>query len=546
MTSLHHDGYPYGVNTNARGGNLTGKNRLSQLESALNELQSINRTVEKVSRLRETNHIMSVIIDDLIHLTGATQGVISLLPTDRSDSPVTIIRKIQPLLADFPFHVNQLISGYVLHHKRLLRIDDLDNDDRFGPLSSDNGRFKSLLCSPMIARGEIIGLTTLLRDAGGGPFDDSHARLAGIIVSQSGQILANALLLEELAQKNELLELSQQKLHEENLQLKNRLGSTTAFENIVGKSVSMRQVLVLASKVADNDAPVLITGSTGTGKELLARAIHQASHRRQSSFVVKNCGIKTESLLEAELFGYIKGAFTGADRDHPGLFREAHSGTIFLDEIGEAPPSTQVAILRVLETGEIRPVGAGRTEFVDVRIISATNRDLRKEMANGSFREDLFYRLNTFTIELPPLSQRGDDIPLLVAHFLGKLRIKLNREDLRLSPAALAMLCAYHWPGNIRELEHELERAAIVCSAAGIIEAHDFSPFLVAAQVPCNLPILKGKMRDVVDQVEHDLIVRTLQEQKGNILRSAEVLGLTRKGLRDKITRYGISTQPKS
>lgn len=528
------------------GGNLTGKNRLSQLESALNELQSINRTVEKVSRLRETNHIMSVIIDDLIHLTGAIQGVISLLPTDRSGNLVTIIRKTQPLLVDFPFHVNQLISGYVLHHKRLLKIDDLDNDDRFEPLSSGDGRFKSLLCCPMIARGEIIGLTTLLRDSGAGPFDDSHARLAGIIVSQSGQILANALLLEELAQKNELLELSQQKLHEENLRLKNRLGSATAFENIVGKSEAMRRVMVLAAKVAVNDAPVLITGSTGTGKEMLARAIHQGSHRAQKLFVVKNCGIKTESLLEAELFGYVKGAFTGADRDRPGLFREAHGGTIFLDEIGEAPPSTQVAILRVLETGEIRPVGAERTEFVDVRIISATNRNLRTEMANGCFREDLFYRLNTFTIELPPLSQRVEDIPLLIAHFLGKLRIKLSREDLRLSPSALTKLCAYKWPGNIRELEHELERAAIVCSGSGVIEPHDFSPFLIAAESSENHPLHKGRLRDVVDQVERDLIARTLHEQHGNILRSAEALGLTRKGLRDKIARYGITAPTKS
>ena len=484
---------------------------------------------------------MSVIIDELIRLTGAAQGVISLLPNEKSTEPITVARKMQPVLKDFPFRVNQVICGYVLHHRRLLKIDDLDNDDRFGEMSSDNGRFRSLICCPMVARGEIIGLTTLLRDSSAGPFDDSHARLTGIVVSQSGQILSNALLLEELAHKNELLELSQQKLRDENARLKNKLGSSSAFENIVGKSEAMRQVLIMASKVADNDAPVLITGPTGTGKELLARAIHAAGQRRQKPFVVKNCGIKTESLLEAELFGFVKGAFTGADRDRQGLFREADGGTIFLDEIGEAPATTQVAILRVLESGEIRPVGAGRTEFVNVRVISATNRQLRSEIVGKTFREDLFYRLNTFTIELPSLAQRRADIPLLVHHFLNKLRIKLDRQNLRVSPEAMAALCAYEWPGNVRELEHELERAAIVSGTDGMILIEDLSSQVTVAGRANLSTGAKGHLRDVVEAIEKDLIIRALREQQGNIMHSAESLGLTRKGLRDKMARYGIT-----
>ncbi|HWR83825.1 MAG TPA: sigma-54-dependent Fis family transcriptional regulator [Candidatus Deferrimicrobium sp.] len=509
----------------------------------MDELKAVNRIMDRICRVRETNHIMSVIIDELAALTGATQGVVNLVSREAGADLVTVVRKRQAEAVEMPFKVHSLVTGWVLAHNTMLKIDDLDSDSRFAGLSSESGSFKSMVCFPMVVRGETIGLTSLVRDAAAGPFQDEQCRVAGIVVSQSAQILSNAILLEELARKNDLLELSQRKLRDDNIRLQVELQAGFAFESVIGKSAAMKTVLVLASKVSENDSPVLISGPTGTGKEVLARAIHFNSKRKDKQFVVKNCGIRTESLMEAELFGYVKGAFTGAERDKRGLFREADGGTIFLDEVGDAPLSTQVAILRVIETGEIRPVGATKTEFVNVRVISATNRDLRQEITKGTFREDLFYRLNTFTIDLPPLAQRRDDIPLLVDHFLKKLRIKLSRADLVITPAALQMLNHYSWPGNIRQLENEIERSAVVCGAEGIIDVSDLSREVVSAAVQqVASHESRGDLKAVVEQVERKMISAALAKNKGNILRTAKMLGLTRKGLKDKMARYGIGS----
>jgi Nif-specific regulatory protein len=521
---------------------MTENHDLDRLQATLDELKCINRVVDRISRVREINHIMSIIIEELVAITGATQGVINLLPSDKDSEPLTVIRKNQAQANKFPFKVGSFVTGWVLKNNTILKIDDLDTDKRFSGLTSEEGRFKSILCCPMVARGEIVGLTSLIRDSVRGPFSDDQSRLAGIVVSQSAQILSNAMLLEELARKNELLEVSQKKIHEENARLKGQIEAPFVFENIIGKSEILKQVMTLASKVSGNDSPLLITGQTGTGKELIARAIHYNSRRKSRPFVVKNCGIKTESLLEAELFGYVKGAFTGADRDKIGLFREANGGTIFLDEIGEAPLTTQVAILRVLENGEIRPVGANKTEYVDVRIISATNRNLQEEIKKGNFREDLFYRLNTFVIELPPLNRRREDIPLLVHHLLKKLQIKLGNPELSITPAALELLGKYSWPGNIRQLENELERAAVISSAVSIIDVSDLSPEIYGAvSAGVDLSESHGQLKDIVEKVEKDIITATLTKNKGNILRTSKILGLTRKGLKDKMSRYGIT-----
>ena len=453
---------------------------LHRLKTAFEELRILNNLLDKICRVRETNHVMQSIISELVRTTDADQGIINLVSLVKEDTLQTVVRVKKPDSGGLPYKVSNLISGRILKNKKMLKIDDLDNDDRFEGLSSNGGQNKSIICCPMIVRNEAIGIITLTRSAKKGPFSDDHCRLAGILTSQSAQILSNTILLEELAQKNELLDISLRKLKDENVRLQGEVRATFGFENIIGKSPPMKNALSLVSKFCVSDSPVLITGETGTGKELFAEAVHYNSDRKNRPFVIKNCGVTTETLLESELFGHVKGSFTGAIRDKDGLFKEADGGTIFLDEIGDAPVSTQAAILRVIQSGEIRPVGSTKTEFVDVRVISATNKDLKEEIKNNNFREDLFYRLNTFLIDLPPLRHRKDDIPLLVEYFLTRLKIKMGRENLSVSSAAMDLLCRYSWPGNIRQLENEIERSSIVCDLDGIIEVNDLSSELSA------------------------------------------------------------------
>jgi transcriptional regulator with GAF, ATPase, and Fis domain len=516
----------------------------TSMHSTLQELRSINSVIDKISRVRETNHIMSIIINEVIKLTDANQGVINLVKPQSEEDLRTVIRKSDPLTSDFPFKVHNQICGWVLRNKEMLRIDDIDNDDRFTGISSgEDGRFKSILCFPMIAGGEIIGLTSLVRDEEKGVFDPEKSRIAGIIVSQSAQILKNALLYEEIALKNELLQVSQKQLQDENIRLKNEIDRSFAFENIIGKSKPMKEVLTMVSKVCGNDAPVLILGATGTGKELVARAIHYNSGRKSRPLVIKNCGVKTETLLESELFGHIKGAFTGAERSKPGLFKEADGGTIFLDEIGDAPLSTQAAILRVIENGEIRAVGASKSETVNVRVLSATNKNLEEEIKKGTFRKDLFYRLNTFTIKIPPLKERRDDIPLLVQHFLDRLKVKLGRKSLNISPAAAEALNKFSWPGNVRQLENEIERAAVVCEDGENIDIGDLSADITMPDMGVSLKeSASGALKEMVEKLEKEMIESTLERTGNNIMKSSQILGLTRKGLKDKMKRYGIAT----
>ncbi len=515
-----------------------------QLQPAFEELKNINSLLDKICRVRETNHIMSILIDELVRLSGATEGVVNLITEEDVDTMMTIVRSRKNDPADIPYRVSDSISGWVLKNQLLLKIDNLDTDERFSTISSEDGRFKSVVCCPLIARGKIIGLASLVRNDKSEPFNEDECRLIGIIGSQSAQLLYNALLLEELARKNALLAESYRKLREEHALLKTEVAKNYSFENIIGKSEQIKQVLRLISKVCSNDSPVLITGPTGTGKELVARAIHYNSQRKDRPFVVKNCGVKTETLLESELFGHIKGAFTGADRSKPGLFREADGGTIFLDEVGDAPLSTQVAILRAIENGEIRPVGASKSERVDVRVLSATNKDLKSAIKDNSFREDLFYRLNTVTIDNPPLAHRTGDIPLLVHHLMNRLRVKLQKENLAITPGALSLLEKYSWPGNIRQLENEIERAALVCDIDGVIDVEDFSAEVKSSSSEqINTSGYHGKLRDAVNKLEIDLIKRMLAETDGNILKSSKLLGLTRKGLKDKIARYGITSE---
>ncbi|OIQ87799.1 hydrogenase transcriptional regulatory protein hupR1 [mine drainage metagenome] len=299
----------------------------------------------------------------------------------------------------------------------------------------------------------------------------------------------------------------------------------------------MRQTLALAARAAHCGIPVLITGESGTGKELLARAIHRGSERGDKPFVVENCGALPDELLESELFGHKRGAFTGAYSDRLGLFEMAHGGTIFLDEVGETSPSFQVKLLRVLQEREVRPLGAQRTRKVDVRVISATNRDLAAEVAEGRFRRDLYYRLAVFPIHLPPLRDRAMDIPEIAQRILADVNASYRRNVRGFSDACMDQLVRHEWPGNVRQLQNEIQRMVALHDGDAPLPPEQTSS-LPRAAAAATVP--GGSLRSRIEALETEAIGDSLRRHRGNISRSAAELGLSRVGLRAKIERYGL------
>ncbi len=324
-------------------------------------------------------------------------------------------------------------------------------------------------------------------------------------------------------------------------QLSQAIQERYTFHDMIGKSPAMQKIFEMVGVVARTDATILIEGATGTGKDLLAKVIHTASRRSEKPFVKVNCAALPDNLLESEMFGYIKGAFTGAVRNKPGRFNEADTGTIFLDEIGDLPLPLQAKLLRVLEDREFYPLGSNRTQKVDVRIISATNHPLEDLVKKRLFREDLFYRLNVFRIELPELIKRRDDLPLLIHHILRRLCATFDNRRVGISKEAMKILLNYHYPGNVRELENILEHSLIICGEDTILSEHlpDYMHHRPPAAPPSDTPLKKDKSQNFL--AEREKILRLLQKNKGSRTQTAKLLGIDRTTLWRKMKRYGIS-----
>jgi len=356
------------------------------------------------------------------------------------------------------------------------------------------------------------------------PFDQGHLDVVRRLVQQ-------AIEMGRLRAENRLL----------HSQLRDRYG----FESIVGSSPALRSMLDVVAKVAETDSTVLITGESGTGKELIARALHYNSPRADRMFTTVNCGAIPEELLESELFGHVKGAFTNADSNREGRFSVADGGTIFLDEIGDMSPKLQVKLLRVLQEMTFEPVGSSKTRQVDVRVVAATNQDLEQAIAEKRFRSDLFYRLNVIPVEAPPLRDRREDIPLLAQHFLEKTRASKGKPVTSFSREAMQLLVEHRWPGNVRELENLVERL-VVLSSSSQIEAGDLpaglqAPIPTTQTVPApTVPSTGLSFRDVVDDFETDLILQALEHTHWNKNQAARLLGLNRTTLIEKIKKKGL------
>ncbi len=402
--------------------------------------------------------------------------------------------------------------------------------------SSDSimaGQILSMVAVPLWRGDEITGMIQADNRRSAGMFTEDDLEVALLLGAQSALALDNAALVSRL-------KVAEERLRGENAYLKRR-EDRVSFDRIIGASGAMKQVIAQLNKVLDTRATVCILGETGTGKELIASAIHYGSRRADKMFVAQNCAALPENLLESELFGHKKGAFTSADADKKGLFEIADGGTLFLDEMGEMPLSLQAKLLRTLQEGTIRPVGSTQERQVDVRIICATNRDLNAEVERSAFRQDLYYRLMVFPIKLPPLRERREDIGLLAEHFFRRYCHDYRRNVAGLSQEVLDALSAYAWPGNIRELENEIQRLVIQADADAWVEVSHLSPQIRKVEgTLARIAPKKGTLKEMIEQVERWLLAEALREHDGNKTKTAAALGITREGLHKKLAKFGM------
>ncbi len=385
-----------------------------------------------------------------------------------------------------------------------LIVSDAVSDTLFGRSESVmNLKLASVMCAPLLARGELLGVIYLGNDDVRGLFTEATLDVLTVFAAQASLLIQNALLLDQLRTDRDELE---EQLHEK------------TFGDLVGTNPSLVEVFNKVKKVASTDISVLITGETGTGKELIAREVHRRSHRKGGPFVVVNCGAIPENLMESELFGHVRGAFTGAVATRGGKFQQANGGTLFLDEIGEMPLALQVKLLRALQERVVNKVGDARPERVDIRIVAATNRDLKEEVKRGTFREDLYYRLDVVNLHLPPLRERGDDVILLAKFLLSKYASELNPKVKGFTPNALIAIRKYAWPGNVRQLENRIKKA-IVLADKTLLGPDDLDLF------PETLsPIMT--LASAREEFQRRYILEVLERNNGNRTKTARDLGV--------------------
>jgi Nif-specific regulatory protein len=491
-----------------------------------------------LSEIRQLNDLLSNILNSVTNAFGI-EGV-SIALHDPKQNEFYFIRTLEEVRdgqlkskKTMRFDDSVGVAGWVLRKGRPALVPDTGKDSRFfGGMDHENFQTRSMICLPLKTRHGIIGVLYALNKIKG-TFNQNDVQTLKIVCGPIAIAIENALLYERL-------ELHARVLEQENQHLKSEIFDSFGFNKVVGSSQSMRHIFRMIKKILNTRTTVLIQGETGTGKELIARVIHYNGFLKDKPFVAENCGALSEHLLESELFGHVKGAFTGAISDKKGLFEQADGGTIFLDEIGEMPQSMQVKLLRVLQDGQIRPVGGSHTTNVNVRLIACTNRNLEEDVAKGIFREDLYYRINVFPITMPPLRKRKEDIPLLITHFLKKIGRRFKSSQSSITPCALELLIQYDWPGNVRELQNEIERAIAMAGPNHPITALELSD-RVNPHMECDTNNRSGEtLPEVVERVEKQMIIETLSKYKGNRSQAARTLGITRQGLINKINRYVI------
>jgi Nif-specific regulatory protein len=501
-----------------------------------------NRDARRLSTLLEISQALSGtlnlkssmqrVLQILIRHHGVVRGMVTLLR--EGELHVEAIEGFDDRARAISYKVGEGITGQVVQSGKPIVVPRISKEPEFlnrMPRRADLARNElSFICVPIIVQRTTAG--TLAVDLKFKPERDyeSSVKFFGIVSSMIAQALNVQRLVEE----------ERRRLVDENTHLRQELRERYDFSNIIGTSGPTRQMYEQVAQVAQTNTTVLIRGESGTGKELIAHAIHYNSLRAKKPFVKVSCAALPDTLIESELFGYEKGAFTGANARKKGRFELAEGGTIFLDEIGDINAGTQVKLLRVLQEREFERLGGTESVRVNVRVIAATNKDMEKALADSTFREDLYYRLNVFTIFVPPLRERKADLLLLADHFLEKFSREHGKVIKRISTPAIDMLMSYHWPGNVRELENALERAVLVCDGQ-VIHGHHLPPTLQTAEGSGT--VTRVSLKDAVEGFERDLIQDALKTTRGNRAKAARLLDTTERILNYKVRNLGVDVR---
>ena len=480
--------------------------------------ESLYRLASELLKSEEYEEMLDAVVRHSLKLLGADRGFLVLMQGGALDFKVCRNWSREELESGKE-PISRSILQEVMHKKAPILVEDALSDARFGHKESVvSMQLRSVLAAPLMLSGEPIGALYLESRTPENLFEEEQLSLFEEILSITSRPISNGLRQLLLTERLSLLE--------------SELASKHSFPGVVTADVNFSRLLETVGQVARSSIPVLVQGQSGTGKELIARALHVNSSRVKRPFLTINCSAISANLLESELFGYTKGAFTGAQANKQGLIAAAHQGTLFLDEIGELPKELQAKLLRTIQFGEVHAVGATQPQIVDVRFVAATNRDLEVEVREGRFREDLFYRLNAVTLALPALKDRRGDILLLFHHFLKEAAKREERPAPPITPRTERALEAYHWPGNIRELENEAKRLVALTPSGVTITTESLSPRIMSSAEALTL--------DAVQEKEREVIELHLRLAQGNKTHAAKSLGITREGLRKKMKRYNL------
>ncbi|MBI2470067.1 MAG: sigma 54-interacting transcriptional regulator [Planctomycetes bacterium] len=459
---------------------------------------------------------------------------VALQDTDETQLTIRTIQTKDHALAEDGDVMSQTLAQRAINERKSLLIMDTQMDSSVSTSIKIIGA-RSIMCAPLVSPQKTLGILQIESKSKNYEFSKADLDLFTGIASQVALLIYSAELFDDLKRANE-------RIASENKNLKKQQKVQASFSSIIGTSRKIKEILELVRKVSNAPYSVLITGKSGSGKELIAKAIHYNSSRSGQPFVALNCAAIPRDLLESELFGYEKGAFTGAAGTKQGLFEVADKGTIFLDEIGDMHPHTQVKLLRVLQEKELQRIGGTKVIKIDVRVLAATNKDLKAAMSSGEFREDLFYRLNVVPVEIPPLCERREDIPLLIAHFLELSCADVGRRVKGFTPEALTMLLNYSWPGNVRELRNVVERIVTIAPDDVMLGVEMLPPEISnKSAVQVQKYKSTGTLYEAQRQLEIEMIMDALKASDGNKSKAAELLGISRKVLYEKIEAYKIS-----